>query len=44
MIEQFYLAHRWDPNSLRGSGSNENEGVLHILQSSKAGASPSDPV
>ena len=45
MKKQFYLTHRWDPNRYyhknSESGSNGNEGVLHIPQSSKIQASPS---
>ena len=44
MIKEFYLTHRWDPNSLdqSGPGSNGNERVLHIPQSFRTGALPSD--
>ena len=47
MIKQFYLAHRWDPNKWTilgqsGTESNANKNILHILQNSKIGASPSD--
>ena len=44
MIKQFYSTHRWYPNtpSQIGFGSEEKEGVLHIPQSSRIGALPSD--
>ena len=43
MIKQFYLIHRWNPNRTTtqghsGYGSNGNDGVLHILQSSRTEA------
>ena len=48
MIEQFYLIHgtlrgTTDPGR-SGPGSNDNEGVFYILQSSRTRASPSDTV
>ena len=47
MIKKFGLTHTWNSNSYYQSGQgrpryNVNEGVLHILQSSRTGASPSD--
>ena len=44
---QTILIHRWDPNRYyhldqSGPGSNSNEGVLHIPQSSRTGFSPLD--
>ena len=47
MNKQFYLTQRWDPNRFyhtesEGNGSIDNEGVLHISQSSRTVASPSD--
>ena len=43
-----YLIHRWDPNKyyycVSGYGSNGNEGVLHIPQSSSNRASALDVV
>ena len=49
MIKQFYFAHRWDLNrfyypGMCGPGSNDNEDVLHIPQSLRTEASPSDVV
>ena len=45
MIEQIYMTPRLDPNSSQsGSGSNDNEGLLNITQSSRTGASLSDEV
>ena len=49
MIKYFYLTHRWDPASTinlgqSGPGSNVNEVVLHISQSSRSGTSPSSAV
>ena len=49
MIEQFYLNQEWNLNRQyhsrpSGHGSNSNEGVLHILQSTRTGASPSNIV
>ena len=49
IVKQFYLIYRWDPKGTStldqsGSGSNSNEGVFHIAQSSETGASPSDAV
>ena len=46
-VKQFYLIHSYDCQVLptpgqSGQGSNGKEGVLHIPQSSKAIASPSD--
>ena len=43
MIELFFLTYKWDPNKYYQSGfkwTSElgNEGVLHILQSSRTGA------
>ena len=43
----FYLTHRWESNRYyhsgqSGPGSNGDEGVLHIPQTSKTGTSPSD--
>ena len=43
-VKQFYLTHRWNPNNTgqSGLGSNINEGVLYIPQSSSiVGSSPS---
>ena len=42
MNEHFFLSQRWNPRTPRqsGPGSNNNQGVLHILQSSNTGASP----
>ena len=46
----FYSTHRWDPNRYyhspdqSGPGSNGDEGVFHIPQTSKTGTSPSDRV
>ena len=46
MIKYFYLTYRWDSNRMNlgqsGPGSNDNEELLHILQSSNTGASSSD--
>ena len=43
MIEQFYRTLTGTITSGQsGPRSNHNEGVLHILQSSKTGPSPSD--
>ena len=47
MTKKFYLAHSRDPNryyhsSQSGLGSNGNEEVLHICQSSRIEASSSD--
>ena len=41
MITYFYLTHRCQPNTLclSGHGSNGNEEVLHIMQSSRTKAS-----
>ena len=45
-VEQFYLTHTILSGATTpgwsGPGSNGNEGALHIPQSSKTGASPSD--
>ena len=46
MIIEFYLTHEWNPkisNSGKSEhGNNSNIGILHILQSSRTGASLSD--
>ena len=47
MVKWFYLTHKWDSkvtisSGLGGSGSNDNKGLLHIPQSSRTEASPSD--
>ena len=49
MIKQFYLTHKLGPKITTTPGksrlgSNDNERVLHISQSSRALASPSDEV
>ena len=40
MIKQFYLIHKWDPNS--GPGSDHNKEVPNIPQNSRTGTSPSN--
>ena len=44
MIDQFYLRHKWDPDSYYHTSqsepvSNINEGTLHNPESSMTGAS-----
>ena len=44
IFKQIYLAHSSDPNACstgqNGTGSNDNEGVLYILQRRRSEASP----
>ena len=42
MVKQFYLTHRWDRSGQSGPGSNGNNGLFHISQNSRIGASPAD--
>ena len=44
MIKQFYLTHSTTNLDQSGPGSNGNKGVLHIPQSSRIEASPSNAV